>query len=199
MVTLVADGEIDGRPASKNVLPVASDSPEKPGPIRPQMESSLTICVARPGAVSGLPWESNFFRLTLQSAFLSLYCFSASSMPLTMFWPSAPASPVSAPRKARFLPQSALLALPLSPLSPLSSDDPHAAVRVSAATPASAANPRRNFLERNIFPPSSGWMRDRRSAQSRVLCRDASTSRWSAGPRGRLDSHCCEVVTAIPR
>src|SRR5690349_13968648 len=108
MVTLVADGEIDGRPASKKVLPVASDSPEKPGPMRPKIVLSLMIWVANAGAFFGSPWESNFFRLILQSACLALCSFRAKLMPLTMFWPSAPAPPVSAPRKARFLPQSAL-------------------------------------------------------------------------------------------
>ena len=39
----VAEGEIDGRPAAANVLPVARDSPEKPGPTRPMIEESLTI------------------------------------------------------------------------------------------------------------------------------------------------------------
>src|SRR4051812_18708052 len=152
IVTLVADGEIDGRPASKNVLPVASDSPEKPGPTSPKIESSLMIWVASAGALSALPCESNVFRLILQSAFLSLYFCNARLMPLTMFWPSAPASPVSAPRNARFLPHSALFE-PLSPLELLlSSEDPQA-LRVRAATPTSAARPRRDFLERIIFPP----------------------------------------------
>ena len=32
IVTLVAEGEIDGRPAAAKVLPVASDSAENPGP-----------------------------------------------------------------------------------------------------------------------------------------------------------------------
>src|SRR4051812_35017889 len=151
IVTLVADGEIDGRPASKKVLPVASDSPEKPGPISPKMESSLTIWVARPGAVSGLPWESNFFRLTWQSGFLSLYCWSASSIPPTMFWPSAPASPVRAPMNARFLPQRALLALPSDeppslPLPPPLSLLPQAlSIRPVAAT---AARTRADLVKR---------------------------------------------------
>src|SRR4051812_26521519 len=89
-------------------------------------------------------------------------------MPLTMFWPSAPASPVSAPRNARFLPHRALL-LPLLPLVSLllSFDEPQA-LRVSAATPASAANARRDFLERIIFPPLSGWMRSNPSTRSRL-------------------------------
>ena len=68
IVMLVAEGEIDGRPASKKVLPVASDSPENPGPMRPMIVLSLTIWVARAGAFSGLPCESNCLSLTLQSA-----------------------------------------------------------------------------------------------------------------------------------
>src|SRR5690242_8815073 len=103
--TLVADGEIDGRPSSKSDLPVALDSPEKPGPIRPKIESLLTISVARAGACVSLPCESKIFRPILQSAFFALYSFSASLMPLVMLTPRAPASPVWAPRNARFLPQ----------------------------------------------------------------------------------------------
>ena len=101
MVALVAEGEIDGRPAAKNVLPVASDSPEKPGPTRPMIELSWTILVASGVAFTGSPCESNTFRPTLQSLWALLYSSSASLMPPTMFWPSAPASPVVAPKKAR--------------------------------------------------------------------------------------------------
>src|SRR4051812_25329986 len=137
IVTLVADGEIDGRPASKKVLPVASDSPEKPGPTRPKIESSLMICVASAGALSGLPCESNVLRLILHLAFLSLCSLRARLMPLTMFWPRAPAPPVSAPRKAMFLPHSLRAPLDLVLLSLLRPDEPQA-LRVSAATPARA-------------------------------------------------------------
>src|SRR4051812_23744242 len=142
IVTLVAEGEIDGRPASKKVLPVASDSPEKPGPTSPKIESSLMIWVASAGALSALPCESNVFRPILQSAFLAVYSSRASLMPLTMFWPRAPASPVRAPRNARFLPHRALFELPLSPLELLSSLLEPQALRVSAAIPANATRPR---------------------------------------------------------
>jgi len=90
MVTLVADGEITGRPAALNVLPVASDSPEKPGPTRPMIELSLTILVASGVAFVGSPWESNSWNPIVQSACSLLYSSRASLMPPTMFRPRAP-------------------------------------------------------------------------------------------------------------
>src|SRR3569623_3300772 len=59
MVTLVADGEMTGRPAASKVLPVARDSPEKPGPTRPTIDESPTILVASGVAFVGSPCESN--------------------------------------------------------------------------------------------------------------------------------------------
>ncbi len=85
IVTLVAEGDTDGRPAAAKVLPVASDSPEKPGPTRPTIESSPTIWVASGVALVGSPCESKVLRVTLQSAWSLLYLSSATLMPPTMF------------------------------------------------------------------------------------------------------------------
>jgi hypothetical protein len=85
-------------PASLKIGSAASDSPENGGPTIPMIFLSVTSCRARPGATSGLPWESNFLIVTQSLPFLSLYWITASSAPCSMFTPRLADEPVKAPK-----------------------------------------------------------------------------------------------------
>ena len=96
---LVAEAVMVLRPALSKIGSAALDSPEKAGPTMPTSFLSVTAFWASPGAMDGSPWLSNEVSVTLQSAFFSLYCVTASSAPFLMLMPRLAASPVRAPKK----------------------------------------------------------------------------------------------------